>query len=235
MTSHRFGDIVEPRRRDGAEITADDARGQSRSRNAVRRRAGAPERTVGVLNDIQALRQPVGQLRVEGVRTVRPALRSEEVVAPAGKERQIAAETAGQTDEIARLMAVVDAEVGKDTSGDRTRERVSPQTRWNERVGDLRSGRVRSRRRGARETRIIDRQLKLSVLLRLTTGHQQVAIELTVAEEVGVVSASHVTRVVPRRRDEILLKRRRRERVTIFQAAGETVVTRIARARSTGR
>ncbi len=158
------------------------------------------------------------ELRVEDVGAVGPALRPEEVITPARQERQIAAEAAREPDEVACLMTVVDAEIGESADASRTRERGRGLQRGRQkRIGDVRAGSIASK------PRIIDRQLKLAVLLRLATGHEQVGIELPITEEVGVVGAAQVAGVVPRRRDEILLKRRRREGVTRLEAAEQQV------------
>ena len=69
--------------------------------------------------------------------------------------------------------------------------------------------------------RIVEGELALAVLLRVTAGYEQLGVELAVAEEVRVVGRRQVAGVVPGRRDDVLLEHRRRERVADVQAGAE--------------
>src|SRR5687768_11837300 len=219
MPDDGIGDKVEPGRSFFAEAARNDAGGERRSSDTAADRVRADEVETGTrisVGDRKALSQAVGQDLLELIFAVGPALRAVKVVAPARQERQVAAKAARQLDVILNLAAVVYAVVGEradaDVQGGADSRRSS---RENAAGSDQRT-----------VDGIIERELTLPVLLRFAAVHQQLRIELPLAEEVGVVGAGQKPGVVTGRRNDVLLKHRWRESVARFKLVAESISRR---------
>ncbi len=231
MSDDIVGHIVEPRRSSRPCLTTDDRGADGRSGDAATLSVAADESAGGCTrDDVKAALQTIGEDLLEAVRTVRPALRGIEVIAPRRQERQVATETAGHLHEVLRLRAVVNAVVGEHANTDVRGRADAPRNAGEETA-------IRSQEQRAVD-RIVQRELTLAVLLRLTTGGEQLEVELAVTEEIGVVRAGQVTGVVPGRRNDVLLEHRRSEGVANVQVrteagSGRVVVQQTANALET--
>ena len=214
------------KRPDAFSVAAgDDVRSQDRSSNAVADKVVCTDELardrVAVLvfgrDHVHAVVQAVLKYLLEAVFAVRPALRRVQVITPA-TERQVATEAARRLDVILGLAAVVDTVVGEyaDASEDAIALSRLELRRYQRAAGD-----------------IVDGELPLAVLLRLAPGDQQFAVELTVAEEVGVIGGAQVTRVIAGRRNNVLLEQRGREGVPDVAARADRLVCRRVQQAST--